>query len=271
MTRDWLFWIVTALAFGGVASSSATEPSSTATAKDWIITLGVEGRVQPSFEGGDRSVFRPIPLINIRRSGTPRGFSSPRDGASVSILDSGSFHLGPTAKLRFRRKESDDNNLRGLGDVKWVFEPGLFAEYWALNWLRLRAEVRQGIGGHHGVAADLSADLVAPASAQLTLSAGPRLVLASSKALAPYFAITTAQSAASGLPVYNVSGGVQSYGFGGQARYDWNSRWASHVFIEYDYLANIVASSPLVALRGNRNQVQIGIGTTYSFAVPGLW
>lgn len=251
--------------------AAAGDPAKAAPARDWTITLGAEGRVLPTYEGSDRSVPWLLPLINIRRAGTPRDFSSPRDNLSVAILESGKFHLGPTAKLRFPHRERDDTDLRGLGDVGWAFEAGLFAEYWMVDWLRTRVEVRQGFSGHRGIVADVSADLVVPVTKRLTLSSGPRVVMASRKALEPYFGITAAQSAASGYPVYSVSGGVQSYGAGVQARYEWDDRWASHIFMEYDRLSGNAAGSPIVVLRGSRNQFQFGIGVTYSFDVPGAW
>jgi outer membrane protein len=238
---------------------------------DWTIMLGVEGRVLPSYEGSGGSVLRPLPIFGVRRAGTAEKFRSPRDGASIGILDIGRFTLGPTLKLRMRRKESDSSDLRGLGDVDWTVEAGAFAEYWPAEWLRTRAELRQGIGGHHGLVSDLMADVVVPVAPKLTLSGGPRLTLATASAESPYFSITAAQAASSGLPAYDAGGGVHSYGAGAQARYAWTPRWSGHMFIEYERLADDAANSPLVTQRGSRDQIQVGIGTTYSFDIHGLW
>jgi outer membrane protein len=105
----------------------------------------------------------------------------------------------------------------------------------------------------------------------LTLSGGPRLTAGTAASMSPYFSITSAQSALSGLPVYDARGGLRSYGLGTQATYTFNRNWASAVFLEYERLAGDAANSPLVTLRGSRNQVQVGIDLTYSFNVPGLW
>jgi outer membrane protein len=180
--------------------------------------------------------------------------------------------LGPSVKLQFPRKESSHTDLRGLGDVGWTLEAGAFAEYWPVRWLRGRVELRQGIGGHTGLVSDLAADLVMPVTPQLTLSGGPRLMLASAAATSPYFGITPAQSAASGLPVYTAGGGgLHAFGAGSQARYEWSPQWATHMFIEYQRLAGDAANSPLVVQRGSRDQIQVGIGATYSFDIQGLW
>jgi outer membrane protein len=191
---------------------AATSPSilTPTPSAEWTITVGIEGRVMPKFEGSDSATLRPLPILRVRRADQPDQFRAARDGLSVAILDVGKFKLGPTASFRFARKESDDSSLRGLGDVNWAVEAGAFAEYWAADWLRTRLEVRQGFGGHHGIVADLSADLVFPVTKQLTLSGGPRLTGGTAASMSPYFSITSAQSALSGLPVYDARGGLRS-------------------------------------------------------------
>jgi outer membrane protein len=210
-------------------------------------------------------------MFDVHRSDKAGSFRSPRDGFSFGILDYGRFRAGPTTKVKLARNEGDDPVLRGLGDVPWAFEAGAFVEYWVVDWLRTRAELRQGFNGHHGLAAEVTADLVVPVAPKLTFSGGPRLSLASSAATSPYFSITAAQSAASGLPVYDARGGLRSYGAGAQARYEWSRVWATHLFVEYERLTGYAANSPLVTQRGSRDQIQVGMGVTYSFDTKALW
>lgn len=245
---------------------------SAAPASEWSITIGAEARYLPRFEGADSMVVRPLPIFRVGRAGKADQFRSPRDGASIAVVDAGDFKLGPTLKLRQNRKESDDPaNLRGLGDVDWAFEVGAFAEYWPSDWLRTRVEVRQGFGGHHGVVADAMADVVYRATPQLTLSGGPRLTAGTASSFSPYFSVNTQQAALSGLPVFDARGGLRSYGVGAQARYGWTPQLATHAFVEYERLTGDAANSPLVTQRGSRDQMQVGIGVTYSFNVRGLW
>ncbi len=238
---------------------------------DWTLTLGVEGRVLPEFEGSRNDLLRPVPVFNFRRAGTPARFRSPRDGGGAALFDTGPFKFGPAIKVKLPRKESEDIVLRGLGDVGWTLEAGGFAEYWATDWLRTRLEVRQGFGGHKGLVGDLSADIVMPLTDRLTVSGGPRLSAATAAALSPYYSITGGQSAASGLPVYSAGGGLKSWGAGAQVSYQIDPNWRSYWFFEYEQLAGDAASSPLVTQRGSINQVQVGIGLTRSFDIRGLW
>jgi outer membrane protein len=242
------------------------------TSHDWTVTLGAEGRIEPVFQGSSRDVLRPYPIGAIRRSGTPEPFRGPRDGIGVGLIEGSDFQIGPVGQLAWpRRERMEPAALHGLGNVRWAVEVGVFGEYWWAPWLRTRAEVRQGINGHHGVVADILVDAVVPVGPQWTLSGGPRITLASTPADSPYFSIDAVQSAASGLPVFDAKGGVRSVGAGTQARYLWTPQFATHAFFEYERLTGDVASSPLVAQRGNANQYTFGFGATHSFDIRMPW
>jgi outer membrane protein len=241
-------------------------------AYDWTITVGLEGRVEPIFQGSRDFALRPYPLFDIRRFGTPERFHGPRDGFGVGLFEGSNFQIGAVGQYRIARRESDDPAaLHGLGNVPWALEVGAFAEYWWVPWLRTRAEVRQGFNGHHGVVADVFMDAVVPVNPQLTMSGGPRVTFATTAATRPYFSINEVQSAASGLPVFAAEGGVRSVGAGAQARYFWTPQWATHAFVEYERLSDDAASSPLVTERGSANQWTFGLGATHSFDIKQPW
>jgi outer membrane protein len=66
-------------------------------------------------------------------------------------------------------------------------------------------------------------------------------------------------------------GGLRSFGAGAQARYEWSPQWATHIFVEYERLAGDAANSPLVITHGSRDQIQVGMGVTYSFDIRAPW
>jgi len=261
-------WISAAARAADTAISSGVLPPP---ASDWTITIGAEGRLEPAFQGSRHDLWRPYPLFDLRRVGTPERFRSPRDGAGIALFEAGNFQLGPVGQLRSGRSEANEPALRGLGRVRWTVEAGIFAEYWWVPWLRSRAEVRQGFGGHHGIVSDLMLDAVIPVTGQLTMSGGPRVTFASTRATSPYFDINALQSALSGLPMFNARGGVHSFGVGTQARYRWTPQWATHAFVEYERLTGDAAKSPLVVQRGSANQLTFGLGATHSFDIQGFW
>ena len=113
--------------------------------------------------------------------------------------------------------------------------------------------------------ADLSAVVIVPVIQRLTLSVGPRFTWESTKATSPYFGIDAVQAMATGLPAFDAKGGVHSVGAGGQVSYRINPQWEVHAYVEYERLLGDAANSPLVTLRGSKNQTTVGIGASYAF------
>lgn len=247
---------------------------------DWIVTIGLEGRIIPAFPGAaDKKLgWSALPLFSIRKAGTPPDFFGPRDSFGFNLIDTGMFQFGPALQFVNRRKASDYAELNGLADVDYAAQAGAFANFWPVSWLRLRGEVRQGIGGETGVTGDVFLDAVVPVG-QWTFSAGPRMTLQTSAATSPYFSITAAQAFAANtlqpslgkLTPYNAGGGFYSYGAGAQVQYAFNATWTAHAFVEYQRLTNSAANSPLVTQRGSPNQLTYGLGATYSFNMHPLW
>jgi outer membrane protein len=233
----------------------------------WTVMVGVGGEYKPDFEGAGRSMLSPVPIFTIRRAGSTEQFRGPRDSASIALIDFGDLRAGPAGKFVASRKANSYSELNGLGDVKTAVELGGFVEYYPVDWFRTRGELRQGIGGHHGVVADLSADFIVPLIQRFTVSAGPRFTWESTQATSPYFGIDAVQAMATGLPVFNAKGGAHSVGAGAQISYRLDTQWEVHSYIEYERLLGDAAASPLVALRGSPNQTTFGIGASYSFDV----
>jgi MipA family protein len=244
---------------------------------DWVVTIGGEARAIPAWPGAPTGTYQygGIPLLVIQRPGDSPFFFGARDGFGVPVFDFGTFQAGPVGRIVWPRYASQYTQINGLGDVNWALQIGGYAQYWAAQWLRLRGEVRQGLGGETGVTGDLFADVVVPLG-QFRLSGGPRLTLQSAAAISPYLSISPTQSANSTvsglpkLPVYNVSGGLYSYGAGTQAEYFWTPQWQTHAIFEYERLTGSAADSPLVTMRGSANQFTFGVGATYTFAMHPL-
>src|SRR5271169_1472343 len=188
------------------APPPAAPAAYTPTVPDWIVTIGVEGRIVPAWPGAsDKKLgWSALPLFSIRKAGTPPDFFGPRDSFGFNVIDLGAFQLGPALQFVNQRKASSYAELNGLSDVNYAAQLGLFTNFWPVPWLRLRGEVRQGIGGETGITGDVFLDAVVPVG-QWTLSAGPRVTLQTAKAVSPYFSFTAAQAFAAntlqpGLP-----------------------------------------------------------------------
>jgi outer membrane scaffolding protein for murein synthesis (MipA/OmpV family) len=259
------------------AQALAQDPGAMAEPADgWTVTLGGAVIASPAWQGADQTAVSVFPDVRANFGDTI--FASIPEGLGWNAINQDGWKAGPIAKIRFGRDEEDggspfrvsgdSDDLLGLGDVDAAVEVGGFVEkrlgqddQW-----RVRAEVRRGFGGHEGLLGDLSLSYqsrLGPAR----LSVGPRLALASEDYMQTYFGIDAAQSLRSGLPTYSASGGLLSYGVGAVAVTPINRRAAVTLFAGYDRLADDAADSPLVQLRGDRDQVTIGIGFGYRFGL----
>jgi len=261
----------------GAPPSSA--PFAPASAPDWTVTVGGEFRLIPAWPGAPTTTFgyTGLPLISIRQAGTPPLFFGERDGFGFPIINLDQIKIGPAFTLIWQRIGSSYAQLNGLNDVNFALQAGGFIELWPVPWLRLRTELRQGIGGEKGVTGDAYLDAVVPFG-QFRWSGGPRVTAQSSAAVSPYFSITAAEAAAANMTAgqppltpYNASGGLYSWGAGTKLEYFFNPTWEAHVFAEYQRLTGSVADSPLVTERGSPNQLILGVGATYSFNMQPLW
>ncbi|WP_372425017.1 MipA/OmpV family protein [Salinarimonas chemoclinalis] len=234
---------------------------------DWTVTVGARGAAVPVFEGSDEMRFRPLPIFSVRRAGTRSQWKAPDDGLRLGLLEHDRLRVGISGGFRGAREESASADLRGLGDVRWAGEIGVFAEIWASDVLRLSVDVRRGFNGHDGILTDLGADWVVRPEPSFALSIGPRVRLASNDYMDTYFGVDALQSARSGLPVYDPDPGLRSIGMLASAQVALTQSWTAMGYARYDRLMGDVADAPLVRFRGSRDQFGLGVGLSYSFDV----
>lgn len=232
---------------------------------DWSLTLGASGFVAPRYESGKDYIFHATPIVSLAKAGPEARFVSRNDAISFSLYDAGGIRAGVAGKLIFGRDGDDADELRGLDPVRFGGEIGGFAEAYPTDWLRVRAEVRQGIRSHEGVVADLYADAFYDVTPEVRVSAGPRASFASKKYFDAYYGVTAAESAASGLTAYDPSGGIKSAGVGGAVTWKVTDQMTASLFGEYSRLMGSAADSSLTRERGSKDQFLLGVSTTYRF------
>lgn len=260
--------LVGALAAVMLASTGAAQGGDTSRDRPavWIVTLGGYATVAPSFEGSDSydAGFRPI--IGFRRAGARDWLALPGDGIDIELIETDRFRAGPVAAVRTNRDTSREHRgferIGGRDGIDIGVEAGVFAEYWPLETLRTRVELRETVVGAGGFVADLSADVVWRPG-PWTLALGPRLTIADDRYLAERYGVSAAE-AVGGLPVHETSAGIASVGAAAMVAYAWNERWTSRAFIEYDRLVGDAGSSPLI---DSPDQIRAGIGTSVTFEV----
>ncbi|QFU14847.1 MipA/OmpV family protein [Microvirga thermotolerans] len=255
------------LAAGAAAPAGAADLFSPAPLlpEGWIVTLKGNLKVGPSYPGADDFGAIAFPSLSLRRAGTPERFGAPDDGLSFSLLEDSALRVGVVGRFQGGRYLKDDRRLFGLRKIDWAVEPGVFVEFWPLQFLRARAELRHGVNGHHGFVADLGLDLVQTYGA-LTFSAGPRLALGDGSFARTYFGVTPAEAALNGqVTPYKPSGGITSVGATAGVTYTWSAQWSTTAHVTYKRLVGDAADSPIVKRFGSENQLGFGLTAAYSF------
>lgn len=247
--------------------------------KAWTLGLGIAPIYAPIWQGSRDHGLSIFP--DLRLNYKDDVFFSIPDGLGWNTLNQDGWKIGPLAKIRFGRQANSGGSpflvtrgstaLRGMGDVDLAGEFGGFAQKSLVNGkLRLRAELRQGTGGHDGLIADTIigwSDRKRDASLLWNLSL--RATWADSEYSNTYFGVNAAQSLATGLPVSRTGSGLISAGVSGAltkplGRFGRNG--AITLFTSYDRLGDVVADSSLIRQRGQRDQVSVGLSYGYRFS-----
>lgn len=243
---------------------------------EWAITLRGAALVTPAWLGSDDVSLSLVPDIRVQYG--DEIFASIPEGLGWNAIKSDGWTVGPLAKIRFGRDESDggspfliaggSDDLLGMGDIDPSAEIGGFVQkrFGARGQWEARAEVLKGFGGHDGVVAYTSLDYRLRAGRTM-IGLGPRLNIVSGDFMDTYFGIDQGQSARTGLATYDADGGILSYGLGASLIHPLSRRSAISAFGSVDHLGSEPANSPLVEERGQRVQFSLGVGYGYRFSL----
>ena len=173
---------------------------------DFRVRVGLGAQMRPEFIGADDSKAAPLWDIDIARGSDQFRFESPDDSFAIPLIEQDGFAAGPAAAIAPKRKESDVGEP--VGKVDTTFEVGAFAQLQALESVRLRAELRKGIGGHEGIVGSIGADQVWRDGDRYVFSIGPRLLFSNARYQRAYFGVTSEAALDSGLPAYDPDAGL---------------------------------------------------------------
>ncbi|WP_313901484.1 MipA/OmpV family protein [Methylobacterium sp. J-070] len=238
----------------------------------WVVTVSGSVQAVPRYPGASDYTAVGYPSIDIRRVGEPRRFSTPDDGFSLSLYDSPMFRIGPTARFVPGRYYGDDRrHLFGFRDARFAVEPGVFAEFYPVSFIRTRVEARQGVYGHHGTVGSLAADYLIPTE-KFLFSVGPRFNIGDASFARKYFGVSPSEAALNGRVTPYDPRNFYSAGLLGAVTYTPNDTWAYTAFAGYTRILGASGDSPLVRRPfGNPNQLQFGLRLDYAFRMPALF
>jgi outer membrane protein len=235
-----------------LAAILVTTAASGASAEDGgkprrIVRVAVGPEIVPDHVGAEGTKLAPYVNIDLKREGKEFEFEAPDESFGFG-LKLGAFEIGPALNLESARR------------------PSRFPVPLAKS-VRVRAEVRKGLGGHDGWIAQGSADFIARRGDDYVFSIGPRVSWADEAYQNAYFGVTPAMSAASALPAFNADSGLRGLGGATSLSYQFTPDWGIQAYGRYERLVGDAGRSPLIRTYGSRDQFSAGLALSYTFGL----
>jgi outer membrane protein len=197
--------------------------------REWDVTLGVAGGLTPTFEGSDRTRFRPLPLIAFKWRDTisfgEGGLSAAWHNKHLRIGGGLTFDPGRKDHSTGGIFETGDDRLRGLGTINAALGLRGFAEYRA-GPLSVELSGTKFTGPQNsGILANLGLSMALPLSKKLIFIPNVRATWADGNYTQAYFGVTAPQAAASIFPAFSAGAGVKDVRGGASLIYRLNNHW----------------------------------------------
>jgi MipA family protein len=258
----------TRIAFtAGLAIAAWQSTSARAADETWQVTVGAGVISSPEYPGAADNKTTGVPLISATYGryfiGSVPGTGVPA-GVGAYLHQDKQWRVGVALGGDFgkAREESDDERLRGLGNIDGTARGGVFASYTG-SWYGVRANVMTDIGGKdQGTLASMDLEARYVPMKGLMLTAGPGFTWSDNEYTRTFFGVDATQSARSGLAKYEAKGGINAVRFSLGANYRLTPNWSLNARVTASELRRDAANSPITA---DKSQTTLGLFAAYRF------
>lgn len=256
------------------ASTAPAAPSEERPApRSWDAVLGFAASYAPEYPGSSR--WR----VGIRPGGWVRWGRISIASRSTFVARTGDpvaggglrFDLSPNDRLRIGlglrhdsgRRESDSNDLRGLGDVRATLRIRLGASYPLEDGWRLGGAVSiDALGRGGGTVGDVNLGRGFPMGQGTSGNVGVAMSFGNRRHMRAFYGVSPEQSAASGYAVYEPDEGARDISVSAGFRHELSHRWFTFGGVGAARLIGAAARSPFV---NEPNTWTVSIGLAYRF------
>lgn len=234
--------------------------------KDFFILGGAAGLYGPVYEGSDEYELRAFPFALITYK--DRFYADPIRGAGAYLLEKGAFRAGAGVNYAFGRDEEDADILTGMGDIDGGAAAEISLEYrpWEMDLpigpsftTRIK---HQFTGTDTGTQVELNGGFGFPVAGRMIVRPSLRAEYGTEEYNQAFHGVTPAQSARTGLPVYDANAGFRTVGAGVFGTYLVTDTWMLTGVVTYDRLIGDAADSPLTQ---DKNQARVILGVVRAF------
>jgi len=250
----------------------------------WV-SVGLGAGLVPSYAGSDDYVLFPLPLIVGRVGGVgirPNGPGIRRDllspAPALGPNQKTTFNFGPAVRFRNDRAQQIEDEVVELAeDLDVALEVGLAGGvtfpgvFNPLDSVTLNTQVRWDVlGAHDGMLIEPTIGYARPVGRSILIQANVGLQFVDDSFADYYFTVTPEQSAATGLPLFNADGGLNSVSSTAIVNFDLdgnalNGGLSLYTVVGYTRLVGDAADTPFTDIRGDANQIITGLGLAYTF------
>lgn len=258
------------LTLGGVRASADSLFSLVPEYIPNFVAVGV-GRA-PDYFGSDDYFSGPAPAANFSL-GDSRYLSITGNYFALNVSTDRNWRFGPSAVYRFGRDESvDDPVVSRMAEIDDTIEIGGFLRYQALASSDQRD--RWSIGGniafdaggaHDGYVASTTFQRWLPVGRFGALGLAGSVSYGSENYSDTYFSVSAADALATGLPQYSAGDGLRDARVMAVFVHPVSRHWLLGAGVMYSRILGDTADSPVVDIRGSRDQMIYGLGIGYTW------
>ncbi|WP_158963741.1 MipA/OmpV family protein [Chachezhania sediminis] len=191
---------------------------------------------------------------------------------SANVLDHPHWRAGPALVYRFGRDDVIDEVVNGLPEIDDTTELGVFlARVYrpsedVRDRLRIGGNITYDVGGvHDGYTVGLSVNRWLPVFRYSAVGLSVATTYGSGNYMDTYFSVTPQGSATTGLPAYQAGAGLRDVRLSAVFIQPLSEKFFVGAGVLYDRILGDAQDSPIVSMRGARDQVLFGVGAGILF------
>ncbi|MFZ1992288.1 MAG: MipA/OmpV family protein [Alphaproteobacteria bacterium] len=198
---------------------------------NWLVLVGPSFVYQSKYEGSKDYNIEAGAVLDIRYKG--RLYLSTGEGVGYDVFRGKNYRIGGGIAYDIGRRDNQDG-IRGLGNVSptpqarlymdYVFRPRMMGHEVPVI---LSIDTRRAIGEYNGFIANVGGyvPIAGSEAERYFVFLGASGTYWDKRTAQTYFGVTPAQSARSGLPVFNADRGPESFGAGLSAGWFMTDHW----------------------------------------------